>query len=57
LKIDVELLEVWLNDSLSEIIEKDLSTHPEIFNRDYGKVEAYEDVLNFLRDYKNYIKN
>jgi hypothetical protein len=57
LKIDVELLEVWLNDSLSEIIEKDMSTHPEVFNRDYGKVEAYEDVLNFLRDYKNYIKN
>lgn len=56
MKIDIEHLEKWINNKVR--IELSACTNanvkqPEVLNNVLGKIESYENILNFLGTYKD----
>ncbi|PAD70673.1 hypothetical protein CHH83_02385 [Bacillus sp. 7586-K] len=56
MKIDIELLEKWINNmvriELSACTKANVK-QPEVLNNVLGKIESYENILNFLGTYKD----
>ncbi|KMY49643.1 hypothetical protein [Peribacillus loiseleuriae] len=58
MKIDIELLEVWIKECLHQELSKELTIYPEISHEIFRRTEVFEDVMGFLHDHvKIRIKN
>lgn len=53
LNMDIKLLEQWIEENIqTELSKKNIASYPEILHNTLGKIESYENMLDFIKAYK-----